>query len=35
MEYGELLMITYEDGSDIIYDLDNEMILEKYEKRCP
>jgi hypothetical protein len=35
MEFGELLMITYEDGSDLIYDLDNESILEKYEKKCP
>ena len=35
MECGELLMITYEDGSDLIYDLDNESILEKYEKKCP
>jgi hypothetical protein len=35
MEYGELLMITYQDGSDIIFDLDNETILDKYEKKCP
>lgn len=35
MEFGELLMITYKDGSDLIYDLDNESILEKYEKKCP
>ena len=31
MEYGEMLMITFEDGSDIIYDLDNEIILDQYE----
>ncbi len=28
-------MITYPDGSDLFYDVDNEIVIDKFQKSGP